>query len=187
MLAVLPMAGATGCGTSTANDDVSANDKGSQQLVTAETIAGLKAGEQFVVDLRKEGVAYTFDFSKAPIDFSRIAMVNADGKRLLMSEWLSAAKANGDDLLAKPDQKFRLASAASSLGTLTESERAQLEATGKLTKRPVISAQATEYYCYIVIEIYQFCALAEDGTLVCLTVIIESEECIEIEVEEEEP
>jgi hypothetical protein len=134
MLALLPVAGLQGCANSTSDDGSNAEAVG-QQLITADTIAGLKSGEQLVLDQREKGVAYTFDFSKAPIDFSRITLLNNDGAAQPMDKWLSAVKESGRDLLAARDHKFRLSSSAQSFEDLSATEIAQLQSTGSLVKK----------------------------------------------------
>lgn len=142
MLLLLPVVGLTRC-TSSASDNSSTVETGRQQLITADSLAGLKPGEHLVLDLSEQGVAYTFDFSKAPIDFSRIALLQHDGDTQPMDKWLSAMKEKGRDLLAASNHSFGLAPSAQSFGDLSAIEVVQLQSTGNLVKSTKVSANAS--------------------------------------------
>ncbi|RKH05112.1 hypothetical protein D7V97_24530 [Corallococcus sp. CA053C] len=142
MLVLVPIAGLTGC-ASGAPDDSSTVEAVRQQLITADSLAGLKPGEHLVLDLSKEGVVYTVDFSKAPIDFSRITLIPRDGAAQPMDTWLSAMKEKGHDLLAVRTQSFRLTPSAQSFGDLSATEAAQLESMGTLVTRTPVNASGS--------------------------------------------
>ncbi|RKH68911.1 hypothetical protein D7V93_00655 [Corallococcus llansteffanensis] len=152
MLVLLPVAGVPGCAND-ASDESPAVEEVREQRITAETIASLKPGEQLVLDQRAPGKTYTFDFSQAPIDFSRITVINANGNAQPMDKWLSAAKQTGHDLLASPDHTFRLSSSPQGLGNLSETELARLHSTGKVMREAAPGTfssgdtSAKDWYC----------------------------------------
>ncbi|MBN9686689.1 MULTISPECIES: hypothetical protein [unclassified Corallococcus] len=134
MLVLMPAAVMTGCGDDAADSSPTVETV-REQRITAETIANLQPGEQFIVDQRIPGNAYTFDFSQAPIDFSRITMINAKGEAQPMDKWLSTARENGNDLLASQDHSFRMSSSAQGLGALSKKELSKLQSTGKVVRK----------------------------------------------------
>ena len=162
MLALVPVAGLPGCAND-ASDDSPAVEEVREQRITAETIASLQPGEQLVVDQRAPGKIYTFDFSQAPIDFSRITVINANGEAQPMDKWLSKTKENGHDLLASPKHSFRLSSSPQGFGNLSETEVARLQSTGKIMREaaPHSLAQgdtsAQDWYCYYRYFYYYSC------------------------------
>jgi hypothetical protein len=134
MLALLPVAGLTGC-ASGASDDDSNEVEVRHQVITADMIAGLKPGEQLSLDLSRKDLSYTFEFSKAPIDFSRITLINQPGDAQPMDKWLSATQQGGRNLLAAPDHTFRLVPAAEIMRDLSSAEFARFQSTGKIVKK----------------------------------------------------
>lgn len=180
MLVLMPVAVMTACG-SDASDNSPAEETVREQRITAETIAGLKSGEQLVVDQRVPGSTYTFDFSQAPIDFSRITIINAKGETQPMDKWLSTARENGHDLLASQDHTFRLSNSAQGFGNLSKTELSQLQSTGKVVKKapsshaPGVQAEQDlycEYYEVHIITCYPdgWCVEYVEITVICYEV-----------------
>jgi hypothetical protein len=130
-------AGLMACATGTSDDSPDVNPV-HRQVITPETIARLRAGEQLVVDMRTEGAVYEFDFSRAPLDFSRISLINVHGNSMPMSQWLSAVRQQGRDLLATPRHLFRLSSP----------ERAPEAGTVSALSEECIKYELDEWVCY---------------------------------------
>jgi hypothetical protein len=75
-------------------------------VITADSVAQLAPGQKLSIDPIHD-TAYTFDFSAAPIDFSRISMLMQDGHEVAMDKWLNGSE-YGKKLLASPNRTFRL-------------------------------------------------------------------------------
>ena len=107
--ALLACSGAPGTGSV---ETTSVDTPARVEKIDAQRIGTLPAGQNLVVDVDEPDVAYDFDFSAAPIDFSRVTLRFADGFELAMDEWLARAGTDGVDLAAYPDHFFLRASAA---------------------------------------------------------------------------
>jgi hypothetical protein len=146
-LTVLTMAGSSGCADRAPNaeaGETAVHDvaEAQQQVITAETIAGLKPDERLVVQLGTAGAVYTFDASSAPIDFSRITLRAADGAEKPMDESLRGARERGHDVLATKDRRFRLTSTPQGFVELSAADVRTLQETGELrTKHSTPSEQ----------------------------------------------
>jgi hypothetical protein len=51
--------------------------------ITAATIARLPKGQNFVIDLTRSGAAYDIDYTRSPVDLSRIVVKTAAGQKPL--------------------------------------------------------------------------------------------------------
>lgn len=160
----LLVAGLAGCASEPVEEPAADPSKVSHKLVSAETIGALAPGELLSVDLRDD-VVYHFDYSEAPIDFTRIKLIDEDGNELLMQEAMQKV-ASFDygtnpavDLLASADGRFNMGWDASDLQKLSADERATLEETGYLYKVTSSPTQTqNEDDC-----IYATCEVCPDG------------------------
>ncbi len=112
VFAALAAVAATGCsGSPGADGEPAVPGEVSQvvpKTVDAETIAALPAGQKLVVDVSRPDVAYDFDYSRAPIDFSRVTLHFAEGHDLSMSDWLEKTATDEGDVVALNPQHFVL-------------------------------------------------------------------------------
>jgi len=138
----------------------------SEVVITADSIAKLAPGEKLIVD-RSSDTAYTFDFSAAPIDFSRIAIRTEGGHAVAMDRWLSSSE-HGAKLLAAPNRAFRLAGKKQSLQGLPS-----------LKERNVKLLQQNVWVCVYVYIVYTVEVCDEYG---CYTVTVEY---LEVECEDD--
>jgi hypothetical protein len=83
-------------------------------VITADTLAQLPSGERLRLE-RQGDDSISFDFSKAPIDWSRIDVVTRSGRTLAMSE-LFAVK-DAQVALHGPERAFRLAKLTEDAGS----------------------------------------------------------------------
>jgi hypothetical protein len=79
-----------------------ASEASGPELVTADSLAHLAPGERLAVDREST----SFDFSAAPIDWSRIDLVDHRGGTVAMDRLLAAPGAA--PLLASSDRTFRV-------------------------------------------------------------------------------
>lgn len=73
----------------------------SVETINAQRLDGLPAGEKLLIDLSQPDVAYDFDYSKAPLDFSRVELQFAGGLDVAMNEWLAQTADDGVDSAAQ--------------------------------------------------------------------------------------
>ena len=78
------------------------------EKIDAQRLGALPAGQQLVVDLSQPDVAYDFDFSAAPIDFSRVTLRFAVGFDVAMDEWRARTGTDAADVAAEYPDHFVL-------------------------------------------------------------------------------
>lgn len=107
-------------------------------LVSSDSTSDLGAGEYLSVDL-VDNVVYHFDYSAAPIEYSRIMLVSASGTEIPMDQSMAAVAAydygsNPEvDLLNTPNQRFKVAADPRDFGLqLSDAQLADLKETGYL-------------------------------------------------------
>jgi hypothetical protein len=78
--------------------------------VTIDTgaIAALPAGQSYIVDIGRADTTYSFDYTAAPIDFSRVTIRFASGHDVPMTDWLARTATGGKDLVARNPTRFEL-------------------------------------------------------------------------------
>jgi hypothetical protein len=160
----LLVAGLAGCASDPVEEPSVTSSPVSHTLVNAESIDALAPGEVLSVDLR-DNVVYHFDYNEAPIDYTRIKLIDEDGTEFLMADAMEKV-AGFDygvnpavDLLAAPDGRFNMGWDASDLQKLSAKDQTTLEETGylyKVTSSP--SKPQNEDDC-----IYATCEVCPDG------------------------
>jgi hypothetical protein len=83
------------------------------ETIDAQRLGALPAGEKLVVDMSQPDVAYEFDLSTGPIDFSRVSLRFAGGVDLSMDEWRAQTATVGADVEVRSPDRFFLRPSAS--------------------------------------------------------------------------
>lgn len=125
-------------------------------LIGAADVEALAPGQNLFVDLGVEKVVYHFQVNK-PIDFSRIKLVSKEKAEGAMEVALAQMQEDGLDVLSSANGRFLIAAEASSFVELTDVDRAELDASGVLTKdattgatqpQPQTEDECTEHTVY---------------------------------------
>ncbi|MGK4007600.1 hypothetical protein WMF31_33575 [Sorangium sp. So ce1036] len=135
-LGVIAAVGIAGCTASEpGSDELPVEPSVQHQRITQDKIAALSEGQFLSLDL-SENTVFAIDYSKAPVDYSRIKLSTREGKEVLLETQMAAVE-NGDygDYPAPvfreaSDQRFRIASDPAYFGVLTQSELDQLKVDG---------------------------------------------------------
>lgn len=130
---LLAATGLVGCTTESEEDPAIVDDGITHELITPGDVSALPPDASLPIDLGADKVVYHFEVS-APIDFSKIKLVssgNADG---VMSEAITRMQEDGNDPLVSSDKRFLITGSASNLTELTDADRAELAAYGRITK-----------------------------------------------------
>jgi hypothetical protein len=117
-------------------------------LVSSDSIATLDAGEYLPIDL-VDNIVYHFDYRSAPIDYTRVMLVNESGAETPMSQSMEAVAAwdygsNPEvELLNAPNHRFILAMDPADFGLdLSDAQITELKETGYLyTEKAAPSTQ----------------------------------------------
>lgn len=138
-------------------------------VITAESLAALAPGERLLLDQMDTHV-YTFDFSKAEIDFSRIDMLTKEGKTVPMDRWLSSEQ--GKKKLQSPTRSFRVTNNGKLLQAMPRIDTSRVE------KRQVAMNVWVCVYTYIHVIVCEYYQL-EDGSVleICTEVVYEELVC----------
>lgn len=160
----LLVAGLAGCASEPVEEPTGASPTVSNTLVNAESLEALAPGELLTVDLRDNAV-YHFDYNEAPIDYTRIKLIDEEGNELLMADAMQKV-ASFDygtnpavNLLASADGRFKMGWDASDLQKLSAKDQATLEETNYLYKVTSSPTQTqNEDDC-----IYATCEVCPDG------------------------
>lgn len=78
------------------------------ETIDAQRISALPGGENLVVDMSQPDVAYEFDSTAAPIDFSRVSLHFADGAEVSLAEWRAQTGMDGADVAVRNANHFFL-------------------------------------------------------------------------------
>ncbi len=65
--------------------------------IDATALASVPAGQRLVLDVSRPDVAYDFDYSATPLEFSRITLHFAPGHDVPMTDWLAQTAVDGHD------------------------------------------------------------------------------------------
>lgn len=161
---LIAAAGLAGCGGAAEEGaDPPAAQHVRNELVTHEDIAELAPGELFTIDLRAADLVYHVDYARAPIDYARIEVVEGDGTRKSMEVAIAEVRDfdYGDDppvdLLAAPDQRFRVAGDPADFGALDDAQLRELKETGYVyapeSGEPAAQPQNEDGCVYAVCEV----------------------------------
>jgi len=154
-LALVAMAGVTGCGGSDEGDDNVVVQPAIENVnVTAADVNTLAAGQYYSADLAQSKLVYRFDYSQGAIDYTRVKLLLGSNSSAMLDAEMAALETADYGSNPKPiltqasDKRFSVSSEPADFGVLTQSELDELHAGSYLYKEtrtaPSGSPQSTD-------------------------------------------